>query len=335
VTAERAHVTRGGPRAAVVLGGLPPGFAALASQILSALADSDPCDEPADLTVFQFYCLVTGALPRAPEPWAGALEQLADLTAEDLQLVRSLSSVQVERLCTLSEGAFSLISLRRTLRCSVAQWQALVDAIAAMPDDDFVRIVAFLEAENKPNSASLHQVVRKLPSSLQSVLRPIIEVKGSCQFRLDLVKKVRGLTERGAWVLARGFDEELARMIMREVLDYPLLRRFQAWDVPLWRCIRSLLAEHSAWVTTYLEDKRLIKELFASRTHAKLDLRDVFPKTTAWLDEQLWDNFEEMLYEEVAGFYPQAAAFSSSVRRQLFENGHIRLEQSHARAVGY
>ena len=111
-------------------------------------------------------------------------------------------------------------------------------------------------------------------------------------------------------------DEELRRMIARKEVTGTLVKALRGGDEALWSAARALLNE-TPWATLYLEDRRSLQELFNGRTAAKLNLRDVFPRTVAWLDEKLKARIDGALYQETGGVAPAAHAYSCHVRKLL------------------
>ena len=118
-------------------------------------------------------------------------------------------------------------------------------------------------------------------------------------------------------VTCEPLDEELRRMIARKKLSGTLVSTLRGWDEALWREARALNA--LPWATLYLEDRRSLQDLFDGRTAAKLNLRDVFPETVAWLDEKLSAQVESALYQETGGVAPAAHAYSCHLRKRLLE----------------
>ena len=116
-------------------------------------------------------------------------------------------------------------------------------------------------------------------------------------------------------------DEELRRMIARKEVTGTLVKALRGGDEALWGAARALLNEAS-WATLYLEDSRSLQELFNGRTAAKLNLRDVFPRTVAWLDEKLKAHIDGALYQETGGIAPAAHAYSCHVRKLLLGARH-------------
>ncbi len=118
-------------------------------------------------------------------------------------------------------------------------------------------------------------------------------------------------------VTCEPLDEELRRMIARKELSGTLVGALRGWDEALWREARAFTA--LPWATLYLEDRRSLQDLFNGRTAAKLNLRDVFPETVAWLDEKLSAQVESALYQETGGVAPAAHAYSCHLRKRLLE----------------
>ena len=116
-------------------------------------------------------------------------------------------------------------------------------------------------------------------------------------------------------------DEEVRRMILRKEVTGTLVTALQNGDEALWGAARALLSD-VPWATLYLEDRRSLRELFGGRTAAKLNLRDVFPQTIAWLDEKLNAHIDSALYQEAGGIAPAAHAYSCHVRKLLLNARH-------------
>ena len=233
-----AHAAlKGWPAAAAILGGLPPGFGAVYTLLQSGLGAGDAIESPAELSVFGFYGLATGALPPPPAPFERALGALGSLSPEDVTLLGSLSEAQALQ-------------------------------------------------------------VRGLPSKVSA---------GDGASRC--VKHE---------LLDEPLDEELRRLIVRKELSGTLVKALRGFDDALWREARALLTE-APWATLYLEDRRTLQELFNGRTAAKLNLRDAFPRTTAWLDERLERHIESALYEETGEVRAAAHAYSCHARKLLLD----------------
>ena len=115
-------------------------------------------------------------------------------------------------------------------------------------------------------------------------------------------------------LLDEPLNEELRRLMTRKELG-GLAKALRGGDAP-WREARALLTE-APWATLYLEDQRTLQELFDGRTAAKLNLRDVFPRTTAWLDERLETHIESALYVETGEVRAAAHAYSCHARKLL------------------
>ena len=104
---------------------------------------------------------------------------------------------------------------------------------------------------------------------------------------------------------------------MRKELTKTLVKALKNWDEALWREARALNA--LPWTALYLEDRRSLQELFDGRTAAKLNLRDVFPETVAWLDEKLKAHIDNALYQETGVVAPAAHAYSCHLRKRLLD----------------
>ena len=122
-------------------------------------------------------------------------------------------------------------------------------------------------------------------------------------------------------LLDEPLDEELRRLMARKELG-GLAKALRNGDDAPWREARALLTE-APWATLYLEDRRTLQELFSGRTAAKLNLRDVFPQTTAWLDEGLKRHIESALYEEAGEVRAAAHAYSCYARKLLLDARHF------------
>ena len=112
-------------------------------------------------------------------------------------------------------------------------------------------------------------------------------------------------------------DEEVLRMIERRDLTPEIVQRIQSWNGKLWQQTRLLLKEHWVWVSAYLEDRRTLTTLMEHRSAAQVKLREIFPETIAWLDQQVATHFEEVLFTNADDVVTPATLYSDVIQRRL------------------
>ena len=308
-TAKEFGAIPGLPKAALLLGALPPSFAVLNDFIFARLADCELVAQHRTLTVLQFYGLVTGTLPAAPAAWRRAIDEVAEVGEEDLYLLATLSDSQVRQLRSLSKEAWCLLRARLRLHLTASQWRGLRESLIHSP----------------------RTVTQSTLQRLTSLLARPAEVPLGAD-------DIRKLAQSFDWRVVEQFDEELVRLMARGELGSRLILRLQRWDEATWRAVHDLLVYDRDACLAFLEDRRILQELYESRTGAHLHLRDLFPRTTAWLDDYLSAILEDALLNDVGELETAAAIVSRRVQEKfwaevkhegVFRSARLRREWPH------
>jgi hypothetical protein len=289
-TAPEFDEVEGLPKMAFLLGALPPSFHILNQRIFACLDDAELIREHRMLTVLQFYGLVTGTLPPAPPSWSPALRELAEMSHQQVELLANLSGPQASEVRRLGDPGWCLAMLRRRLRLSPRQWSTLGTDLRTGADSGVI-----------------------LRRGVASRIEALID-----QGQLEPWQALRKLAQSEYWESVGHLDEEVIRMIARGELTRSLADRVAGWSDPIWHEISELLSRHRDWAVAYLEDCRTLEELFASRTGARLNLRDLFPKTSAWLDAFLSEHMEDALMGDVGELETLAGPVSRLIRERMW-----------------
>lgn len=287
-TAEEYAALDDLPRTALLLGGLPPSFAVLNDYIFQHLDDAELVRDHLMLTVLQFYGLVTGTVPPPPPTWRRALDALSGLERSDLERLASLTERQVDHLRRLGDDAPALLDLRQRLRCSASRWLALG---AALRRNGEASEEEAKDAARAAGAAAHHGLASR--------------------------DELRRLADSAAWRELAEPNEEVARMLRQGDLSPELTTRLANWSDAVTAEVQQLLLDHRGWAVAYLEDRKILEGLFSSRTCARLNMRELFPKTTAWLDRYLGEHIESALIEDVGDLETVAAVVSRRIRQQL------------------
>lgn len=298
------------PRAALILGGLPPSFRMLNEHIFAQIGDAALSEDYSSLPVLVFYGLVSGGVPTPPEGWGQVIDHLQAFNPSELQSLNSLSHSQAAQLRQCSREGVELLRLRERLHCESPKWRALMRALDTLSSDDLAKVTWFFQ---KPPGAS--ELLRFSEESVSPEVRFLID---RWSYGLPNLLQVRRLLEKGAWQNICGFDEELIRMLERRELTYATLDLLQEWPEELWRAVGRLLNEQSDWIFTFFEDRQSLISLIEARTQAKLNLRDVFPQTFATLDKYLNASLREVLVRDVGDLETFAVIISQRIHQQLW-----------------
>lgn len=287
------------PKSAFLLGGLPLGFDTVSKHLFDNLAAFKEFGGYRELTAFQFYGVASGKLPKFTGSWGAVLEQLAELSSDEIQLLKILTERQVNQIRALDEQTMALLKWGLQNYGHV-RWQAITHAFGSLSGTEFKRIKSFLSGLGP---MSVKECRKHLTKNLHSPGAEHISMKFIVAHTAPKTRKllpILQLTSLDTWKMISGLDEEVCRIVINKQLDGCLRQRLQMWDFKLVREIQELLRTNLAWVEIYLEDRKTVQGLLATRTAAKLDLHELFPLSIAFLDRYVQDHLEEVLIEYVS-----------------------------------
>lgn len=295
------------PNGSFLLGGLPPGFSAISEQILGKLGALERLGGFRELTVFQLYGLATGAIPKPPSIWAQAIEQLVQLTDGEIELLRGLSDAQVNALRALDDQAATLLKWGLQNFSSV-QWRAIVGAFNRLSEDDFTLVTGCIaQLERMPPKEREQYLVTRFRSLRSGNITVKFLISHAASKPKSFLRNLRH-TELRTWKLVQQVDDEVGRVAARGQLTRRFRRQLDTLDFDGLHGARELLCARPVWLQGYLEDRQVLHELFAARNAVRLDLRELFPITIAFLDQHLQQHLEEALIEAVADVEADARA---------------------------
>lgn len=292
-------LVHGGSRTAVTsstfLGSLPPGFWEL-HQVLESVFEREgspvPCSE---LTVLQFYSLVTGALLRPPLAWRPALHALQSVRHDELLSLKPLTAEQLRQLARLDDGAHETIRFLRKHRRRVVHAREFLGQLAGLRDSQFEALCEALESTTG-GTARIDPGFSRWAGHLPDL------------------RSLRRLCSRGKHRPLSGLDDEVWRLVDRGILSFNLLRRIRRWDEELTGEVHALLQQHWVWASLYLEDVAQYSSLVESRGSAVLYLRELFPSTVEWLNERSKGLHPDAVFEYVDSLASRAAEHSERLR---------------------
>ena len=275
-------------RASIILGSLPPHFTHNYKQIMWAQAEGE--DKENYLSAVQFYGLATGSLPQLSKRLQPVMEAIVALPAGADSLIKNLSNQQVAQLKSLDQAAIKLVILLRSLRKATPQWRTLV--------------------------TEMSQASRALPTESLSVIEAWQRRYG---VNIKQLGEVAQLVHHDAWTVVEALDEELIRMIDRRELTLALVKTTQTWDEAFWANIRTVLKNEWLWLNAFRDAQLQFSTLASQRTPAQLRLRDLFPQTVAWLDEQFREHYQELLLRDLDEVAQEANRYALRVEKKLFK----------------
>ncbi|HEX7023062.1 MAG TPA: hypothetical protein VF171_09410 [Trueperaceae bacterium] len=126
--------------------------------------------------------------------------------------------------------------------------------------------------------------------------------------------ELRALQHPGVELL----DAERLIPLRRLGLGPQLLERLRHWDDAIWAKAKRLLTDYWKAIDALLEEGRALEEVVKLQPVARLDLRDVFPQTVAWLDGVYLQHYDEIHFRPVEEVADEAKAFSRRVLEELF-----------------
>lgn len=296
-TASEYLAMEGLPATALLLGGLPPCFRTLSERIFEHLHDDALLEEHRYLTAFQFYGLVTGSVPPAPVAWQEACDALCACSDDDVRLLAGLSTAKIGQIRTLADlDGRDLWQLRSRLRASPERWMQLGATLSGAA------------AARTERGGPAHDPI------LAQLETHAVRVRGSDQGSAWL----RSMAGSALWDAVGRIDHEVALMVDRGDLHAGMLGVVGAWSCETWIQVWELLSNHRDWTVAYVQDRRTLERLFESRTGGRLNVREVFPKTIAWLDTFLHGNLLEVMMNDVGDLERLATTVSRRTQEHLW-----------------
>lgn len=277
------------PRTAFLLGALPPGFTILNRHVFGHLGDVELVLEHSQLTAFQFYGLVVGSPPPAPERWASALDVLAPFDAEEIAHLASLNVRQLRALHAMGTKGKRLLDLRQSLGRTL-DWMQLGEALRKWLEDG--------------------------PDPVGRVAPPEVVTQAAARAGID-TGELAALAEPTAWQAAARPDEELLRLLDAGNLGHRACARVGSWPPDAPEMVADLFEADRALAFAFLEDRRILDELFAARTSARLSVRDLFPKTIERLDAFLIEDLAAALIHDVGDLESVASVVAHRIKALL------------------
>jgi hypothetical protein len=274
------------PRTAFLLGALPPGFSILNRHVFGHLGDVELVLEHSQLTAFQFYGLVVGSPPPAPARWARALDVLAPFDGEEIAHLASLSARQLRSLQAMGAKGKRLLDLRRSLGRTM-DWMELGEALRQWLEDG---------PDPKDRAAPPEIVTR---AAARAGLKP---------------QDLAALSEPAAWQAAARPDDELLRLLDGGSVGHRACVRIGSWPADVPQMVADLFESDRALAVAFLEDRRILDELFTARTSARLSVRDLFPKTIERLDAYLLEDLAAALIHDVGDLESVASVVSHRIK---------------------
>ena len=304
--------------AAVLLGGVPPGFIRLFDAILGTMLETGTINHREDASVLQCYALITGNLPELPPVWQEALEVLASFEPTVLWRLRGLSTLQHQQLMNLPDEALELVAVMQQLtNKSSSPPEQLVAHVARLSPEALEQVIRGLDVKRTLSGRR----VKALPVGLEDedATQDVLFLQTHWPSSGIDLTKVHALTQIGAWEVVRRLDVELLRLLYRQEITAAVILRLQGLRPEVREAVLHLLEQYWEFASDYLEDMRVVRTWLSGRSPAMLNLREVFPQTIAWLDAFFRRHYEDVVLVLTEDVTEEAQAFTRRVLERLRE----------------
>lgn len=273
-----------------IIGGLPPSFKLHYEHILPNIVRHKFNDE---LSMMQFYGLVTGKVPEIRTYPLHLIEELSKFSQIELSLVNMLSLSQLKQLCSLSSDTYSLVLMIRGMRRSSSAWRDII-----------ARLLDIIESEKESPKAGI-RLLRHFR------YKYAIDIKS--------IDDIKSLAQPQEWRQVQGLDEEIIRLIDKGSINYKFFGKLSIWNAQLQKEIKKMLEVDWPWIVEYLNDLRFLETQRKRREPIILNTKDIFPKSIDYLDAKLRQNHGEYVFHNITTIYDNALLYSEELNKLVFK----------------